>query len=70
MSKEILLFLMILIDWTSHIFEAFFPLTIIFQTWKGIVHGIGYNTFWITYFGIALVLMLLIMKEDYNETTK
>lgn len=64
MIKEKILLLLILWDWVTHIWYAFFPLDfIIYRLFSDLVLGVGYNNFWITYWGFALVLIILIILE-------
>jgi len=63
MKKELILFLMILLDWTSHILETFFYSSSVFQLWKSLIDLVGYNLFWITYWGIALLIAFKIYLE-------
>jgi len=54
---------MILIDWTSHIFETFFNSSSVFQLWKSLVWFVGYDLFWITYWSIALLISFRILLD-------
>jgi len=63
MIIKIILVLMILFDWISHIVYAFFPHSFIYNQFRILVLSVGYSNFWIIYWGIALILSVIIFFE-------
>ena len=61
---------MILWDWFTHILYAFgFTQFFLYKYFRIIVLYFGYNNFWITYWGIGLLLAYAIYLEKPKSVT-
>lgn len=68
MKAEIILFIMIAIDWTGHVIEALhLNKFLMFEIYVSLIRFIGYDIFWVGYWGIALILAFHIIRKASRE---
>jgi len=61
--KELILFLMIFLDWSSHIVQHLNRDLKLFRLWESLINYVGYSNFWIGYWGFALLLAFFILID-------